>query len=186
MEDAKIVDLFLERNEKAIDFLSEKYGKSLKSIAYGITGNEQTSSECENDAYLDVWNSIPPHEPKEYLFAFAAKIVRAKAINRVKAETAEKRCANVRALTSELEESIPDKADVEKEIEEKELRKTIERFLKELPKEKRIIFLRRYWFSDPVETIAKRLDVSVSKVKSSLFRTRKELKDFLKTEGINQ
>lgn len=52
-------------------------------------------------------------------------------------------------------------------------------FLKELPEEQRLIFLRRYWYADPVKDIARRYGIGESKVKTSLHRTRKKLKAYL-------
>lgn len=74
MDDSKIVELYLCRNETVIQETSAKFGKSLRALAYGIVGDRQTAEECENDTYLKAWQSIPPHEPKKYLYAFLAPL----------------------------------------------------------------------------------------------------------------
>ena len=81
MEDAKIVELYLKREEEAIRQTSDKYGKRLRSLAYGIVGEQQTAEECENDTYFIAWNSIPPQEPRDYLYAFLARITRHISLN---------------------------------------------------------------------------------------------------------
>lgn len=45
------------------------------------------------------------------------------------------------------------------------------------------MFLRRYWYLDPIADIAKRFGVSESKVKTTLFRCRNGLRDYLEQEG---
>ena len=102
MEDERIVALFLARDEAAIAEAEEKYGPALKAVARGLLGDEGAAEECVNDAWWEAWNRIPPHEPREYLFPFLAKIVRAKALNRIRALSAEKRRGELTALTAEL------------------------------------------------------------------------------------
>ena len=99
MDDGGIVELILGKDETAIALVREKYGARLRAIARGVLGDDGAAEECENDAYLEAWRRIPPHEPREYLFAFRARIVRAKALNRLKELSAAKRSAETVALT---------------------------------------------------------------------------------------
>ena len=81
MDDSKIIELFFERSEQAIDELSKKYGPLCKKIAFNILGNGLDSEECVNDAYLGIWNAIPPQKP-DPLSTFVCKIVRNTAIKK--------------------------------------------------------------------------------------------------------
>lgn len=183
MEDGKIIDLYLERNEDAIKQTTVKYGKSLRKIALNVCSNESDAEECENDTYLAAWNTIPPNEPRTYFFAYLAKITRSKALNIVKAMSTQKRRAEFVELSAELENCLADKDSVEAEIDAKALSKAISDFLRTLSEEKRNIFMRRYFFLDSVSDISDRLDISEGKVKTVLFRTRNELKEYLNNEG---
>ena len=60
LEDVRIIDLFFERDETAIRYVSEKYGNRLRSLSHSIVKDMQTAEECENDTYVEAWNSIPP------------------------------------------------------------------------------------------------------------------------------
>lgn len=64
MEDERIVELFLSRDEMAITRASEKYGGRLQALAQHIVGDRMVAAECENDTYLAAWNAIPPHAPR--------------------------------------------------------------------------------------------------------------------------
>lgn len=183
MEDTEIVELFLARDEKAVTVTAAKYGKSLRKIARNICSSEPDAEECENDTYLSAWNSIPPHEPRDYFFAYLAKIVRAKALNVIKARETKKRKALFAELSDELEECVAGTENVESVIDSKELSKAVSDFLRTLSKEKRIVFLRRYWFFDSVSDISLRLGFSEGKVKTILHRTRNELRAYLGKEG---
>lgn len=75
MDDEKIIDLYWQRSENAIELTAEKYGQYAQSIAYRILGNKEDSDECVNDAYIKTWNSIPPQRPSS-LAAFLGAITR--------------------------------------------------------------------------------------------------------------
>ena len=184
MDDEEIVELYLSRDETAINRTSEKYGKSLRFLAYKICGDLSEAEECENDTYLKAWESIPPHVPNNYFYSFLAKITRCIAINRVKLQTRQKRSAELLELTSELENLIPSANDVESRLDGEILSKAVSGFLRTLSAEKRNIFLRRYWYLDSIAEISKRYSISEGKIKSVLFRTRKKLFEYLVKEGL--
>ena len=113
MEDSSIVDLYLARDERAICETDGKYGKKLYSISRRITENGADAEECVSDTYLDAWNRIPPHEPRAYLFAFLARIVRAASIDLCRKNTRQKRtCDRGRAERLSRHACTRDAADV--------------------------------------------------------------------------
>ena len=183
MEDGKIVELYFERNESAIERTSEKFGKRLRAVSNGIVKDIETAEECENDTYLEAWNIIPPNEPKTYLYAFLARIIRNISLNCCRKKNALKRNAFVCELSAEMEECIPSPDDMDCRIDDMVFAEIINKFLSELDAEKRKIFVRRYWYMDSVTEISEKLLLSESKVKTSLFRTRKKLREFLEKEG---
>lgn len=182
MDDNQIIELFFKRDEDAITRTKECYGERLKALAFRILCSNEDAEECENDTYLKVWNAIPPHRPQHF-FAFLAKICRNTALNMAEKAKTEKRNAVVVELTSELSECLPDQRSLEKTAEQ-ELGEIISKFLKTVSKENRIFFIRRYFMTESVTEIAKAGGVSESKVKSSLFRTRNKLRQFLSEEEI--
>ena len=183
MEDNEIVELYMLRNETAIKHTSEKYGIRLRSLANSIVNDVQTAEECENDTYMEAWNTIPPHEPRNYLYAFLARIIRHISLDICRSRNRLKRSAFVCELSAEMEECIPAPDDVECRIDDMALREAINGFLSTLDEEKRNIFIRRYWYLDSVASISKRFVLSESKVKTMLFRCRNELRKYLEKEG---
>lgn len=184
MDDARIVELFLNREESAIAAAEEKYGARLHALARNLLGDDGAAEECVNDAWLEAWNRIPPHEPREYLFAFLAKLVRAKALNRVKALSAEKRSAELVSLTEELSNTLRASDDPQAAVEAAELSASVSRYLRGVSEEKRRVFVRRYWYAESLPEIAERYGISVPKLKSMLWRVRRELEKHLKQEGF--
>lgn len=183
MDDNRIVELYLLRDENAIMQTTEKYGTRLRSLAYEIVCDSQTADECENDTYVSAWQSIPPHEPRSYLYAFLARITRHIALNCCRNRNRLKRSAFICELSSEMEQCIPSPDDVECRIDDMELKNVLNGFLSKLDDEKRNIFVRRYWYLDSISAISERFALSESKVKTTLFRLRKQLREQLEREG---
>lgn len=183
MEDKRIVELYLRRDESAISQTAEKYGSRLRSLAYGIVEDIQTAEECENDTYMEVWKLIPPHEPKNYFFAFLARITRHIALDFCKQRSRLKRSTLICELSAEMEQCVPAPDDTECRIDAIVLCDAINAFLATLSEEKRNIFMRRYWFMDSIASISQAYGLSQSKVKSVLFRSRNQLREYLSKEG---
>ena len=185
MDDAKIIDLYLQRDEAAIEETSARYGSRLRSLAYGIVEDFQTAQECENDTYLQAWNSIPPHKPRDYFYSFLARITRHISLNCCRDRSRLKRSAYICQLSSEMEACIPTPDDAACRIERAELARAINGFLATLDDAKRNVFVRRYWFLDTIPAISKRYGYSESKVKSMLLRSRNQLRTYLMKEGYD-
>lgn len=184
MEDREILALFRQREQGAIPALEERYGKRLRGLALRLLGSAEDAEECVSDTYLAAWNAIPPEEPV-YLFAYLTAICRNRALSILNRENTRKRRGELVALTAELEQCIPDERR-EREQNAREIGEALSRFLMGLGAEPRRFFLRRYWYAESVREVAEHCGVSESKVKMSLHRTRKKLREFLQEEGLWQ
>ena len=184
MEDAKIVQLYLDRDEQAIPETANKYGNYCTSIAKNILGNREDAEECVNHTYLNTWNTIPPHKPKS-LSAYLGKLTRRIALNRLRDANAAKRGGGQAEISlQELGDVIPSNDDVMQCIAQRELSMQISAFLRKQPDVPRRVFIRRYWYCDSIRDIAKNFGFRESKVKMILLRTRNQLREFLEKEGL--
>ena len=52
MDDNRIIELFFNRDEGAIEQARDKYGRYLSTILYNILGDREDCEECENDTYF--------------------------------------------------------------------------------------------------------------------------------------
>ena len=183
MEDSEIISLYFHRSEDAIRETDHKYGKLCYSIAYRILSCREDAEESVSDTYMTAWKEIPPTVPK-ILSGYLSKIVRCISINRWKAAAAEKRGGGqmITAL-EELGDCVDGKADVEEAALGREVIASYHRFLKGLSDTERTVFLRRYFFLDPIQKIGESCGFSQSKVTSMLYRLRGRLKTHLTEEG---
>lgn len=183
MEDSKIIELFYERSEQAIVELSNKYGSACTKVANNILNNSRDTEECVNDAYLGVWDSIPPQRPNP-LLSYVCRIVRNLAIKKYHANTAAKRNSTYDVALDELENCFPASNSVEDEFNAREVARIIDAFLETLDTENRILFVRRYWHSDSITELAELFHTSSHNISVRLSRTREKLKRHLIKEGV--
>ena len=181
MTDEEIIALYFDRSESAIIETELKYGKTLLAKAQKFVSYED-AMECVNDTYLSAWNNIPPNKPV-YLGAWLIKVCSNFTFMKIRWDNAQKRKAEVVELTNEMEECIPDK-NIEALENSKEIGKAISKYLRTLTKEKRGMFIRRYFFGDNISEIAARYNCTEGKVKITLHRIRPSLKAYLEKEGI--
>lgn len=183
MEDEAIIKLFFERSEEAVAQLSEKYGAICGRTAYNILNSRRDAEECVNDAYLAVWNTVPPQNPQP-LLSYVCRIVRNLSLNKYHAETAAKRNSAYDAALDELENCFPSSDTAESEFDARETARKIDAFLETLDKESRILFVRRYWYSDSIEDLARLFDTGRHNISVRLSRIRQKLRKYMEKEGV--
>lgn len=183
MEDNAILDLYFARDELAITETDRKYGGYCYSIANRVLNSNEDSEETVSDTYWQAWNSIPPQRPN-ILKLFLAKITRNLAFTRWRKLSALKRGGGeLELVLEELSGCIPGTEQIDDQLNLKELAQTIECFLDSLPERDQNIFLQRYFFGDPTDTIAARYGIRRANVTLILSRTRAKLKTHLTQEG---
>ena len=182
--DQEIIELYWQRDEEAIRASQRRYGGYCGAIAQNILADPLDAEECLNDTWIGAWNAMPPHRPAR-LRLFLAKITRSLACDALRSRNARKRGGGVyTAALEELAECVPTVPGAEQEAEARELEQAVDRFLHSLGERDCSIFLRRYWYAEPLEDVAARYGMKLNTVKTSLFRTRKKLRRYLESEGM--
>lgn len=183
MNDTEIIDLYFRRSEQAISETDEKYGPYCRTIALRILSSEPDAEECVNDTYLRAWDSMPPQRPR-YLSAFLGKITRNLSLDRLRADTAQKRGGTqVELALSELVECVGDDT-VETALDAKLLSEALADFLGKQSPRLRSLFLLRYFELRPIREIASVHHISESAAASQLHRMRQNLRQHLEKEGF--
>lgn len=182
MTDSELIAKFEARDETVIAETADRYGTYCGSIAQHYLRNQQDAEECYNDTWLRAWNSIPPTKPL-CLRAFLAKITRNLALDRLRGQNTEKRACAYSDTLDELAECVSGSENVESEVDARAMETCIKSFLQTLSKRDRGIFLRRYFFAEEIDDIAKRFHESNANVLMILSRTRKKLRTHLTEQG---
>lgn len=185
MDDEKIVELYWERDEKAIEETDFKYKNYLFSVAYNVLHDQLDCEECLNDTYLGAWNAIPPTRPN-MLKAFLTTITRRIAIKHY--NSLNKKSAIPSRMTvalSDLDYVLSDEESTIDSFDAETLGKIISSFILSLSDRQRFIFMSRYYIFEPIDKIAKDLNVSRSTVNKELSAIRCLLKEKLESEGYS-
>jgi len=186
MDDREIVDLYWQRDEHAIEATAAKYGAYCMKISQNILSDRADSEENVNDTYLHAWNAMPPQSPA-ILSAFLGKVTRNLALNRYKARSAQKRQGDAFALSlEELDDCVPALSSPDDEAMAAELGQSISAFLRTQSEDARSMFILRYFYCDSIEEISSRFGCGESRVKTTLLRTRRKLKQHLVKEGYHE
>ena len=183
MEDKQIVDLYFARNESAIRETEKKYGALCRYIASNFLALPEDRDECVNDVLLALWNTIPPERPTN-LPGYISEVTRRQAVNKSRANNAWKRGGGIQTVNEEFLSLLEDGTDLAEQYEAKRAGELISRYLRTLPPEPRNLFVGRYYFMDSIKEIAGYYGMTESKVKTTLHRTRKGLRQYLIKEGF--
>ena len=182
MDESEILSRLLSHDERGLQAAQECYGARLTALARRIAGSE-TAEECVNDALLAAWNAIPPLRPRS-LYAYLCRLTRNAALNRFAAQSAQKRGGTETALSlDELDDCAPALSSPDDEAMAAELGRSISAFLRTQSEEVRSMFILRYFYCEPVEALAARFHCGESRIKTTLLRTRRKLKEHLIKEG---
>ena len=183
MDDGKIIELFWRRDELALCEARTKYGACCFTVSNNILSNASDAEECVNDTLLRAWDSIPPERPARLKY-FLLRIVRNVSLDRYRAARAKKRGGGEIALVLDELNDCAGGETAESAAELKELGGAIAAFVKTLPEREKTVLLSRYFYTEPVADIAKRMGLSESNVMTILSRARKKLREHLEKEGF--
>ncbi len=185
MEDSHIIDLYWQRDEKAIQYTNLKYGPYCTAIAGNVLSDRQDVEECVSDTWLRAWNAMPPQRPN-ILSAFLGKITRNLALSLVRREGAQRRGGGqLPLMLEELGDCVSGRETVEEALNYQELTAAIDRFLAERPQRDRVLFVRRYWYGDSVADVGRRTGLRPAAVSMHLTRIRRDLKQYLTERGFD-
>lgn len=183
LDDEKIIELYWQRDEEAIEATDFKYRKYLYKIAYNIVRDNVDCEECLNDTYLGSWNAMPPSKPS-VLKAFLTTIMRRISIKRYHSNLRKKVIPSEMTVSlSELEDFIVGDEDVGDDFDAVKLGEIISNFVRCLSEREKFIFMSRYYLAEPIDIIARNLGLSRSTINKELAAIRSALKEKLESEG---
>lgn len=184
MPDEQIVELYWKRDERAIQATDDKYGQFLLRIAYNILHDTPDCEECRNDAYLGIWNRIPPSRPRVFP-AFITAIMRKTAIDKYRENTRKKRIPSDMTVSFEDLKDVLRGDDIRDESDSaEEIARVIDNYLITLSERQRFVFVGRFYMGDTLEVIAGELSLHPSTVHREIEKIKQGLKAELERSGI--
>jgi len=163
--------------------LIEEYKGRVAAAISRMTGSGVDPEELAHEVFVRVWKSSHRYEPTARLSTWLFTIARNLVLNEVRYRTRHPTVSRDALLEDGKEAAVDPLASLGTQpdalMEEAELHAAIDKALQSLPENQRTAVLLRRFEDASYEEIAKVLGVSVSSVKSLLFRARTSLKELL-------
>ena len=183
MDDQAIIALYWSRDQQALNESQQKYGPLCFRLSENILASREDAEECVSDTWLRAWDTMPPQRP-DSLRAYLSRICRNLSLDRWRARKARKRGEGLEVLLEELEDCVPASPSAEAEAEGREITRCIDFWLSTLKAGDRTVFLRRYWYGQQVQELAKQEGCTAQKMAQRLYRLRQSLRKALEQEDI--
>lgn len=175
MNDKKIISAIIDRDEKMLAFVVQKYSKLLWKIAASILINAasvQDVEECIADVFIYLWQYPEKYDPdKAKLSSWLSVIARTKAIDRYR--------QNVRKRELPMEEIVAEGlSHAEITVIDAEKEKLLSCIGKLEEKEKELI-IRRYYYEQKPAEIALVLEIPKKQVENRLYYAKQKLRKMM-------
>lgn len=176
MDENTALKALRRREETALAWFIERYTPYVTTIIFRILGGAALPDveEIASDVFLVLWQnakSIRAGKVKGYLSSTA----------RNKAKERLRRTARELPLVEDVLAAAD--TDLEYDFERREQGRLVRRAMLKMECPDREIFLRHYYYFQPVSQIAEEMDMNLSTVKTRLRRGREKLKEELRKGG---
>ena len=166
--------------EDAFQELIELHQKAVIGTVAKMLGNSSEAEDIAQQVFIRLWNSAPRYEVKAKFTTFLYTITR----NLVFNETKRKQRRKEHSLEEQQENSFSQLEDKfascpDQEILQAELKNEVDKAVHNLPEKQRLAVILRRYENMPYDQIADVLELSISAVKSQLFRARITLRESL-------
>lgn len=178
--DADLVSQVLAGNQSQYHLLVERHQRAVFNAAYRLLGNRDDAADIAQDTFLRAYNALGSFKRDKPLAPWLCRIAINLSLNRLK---------QMRPLLSlEDERAGPAlerpgaSAEPQARLLQAERQQQLRQAILALPPELRVMIELRHFQEQSYEEMAATLDLSLSNVKSRLFRARKKLRQILEKD----
>ena len=170
-----------EGDVRAFEQLVEMHQRAVIGTVARMLNNLDDAHDVAQQVFVRVWRSAPRYEPSAKFTTWLFTIMRNLVFNEMR-RRGRKREVSMEERQEEhhLEPATAERANPDTIVAQGELEAAIDRAIQSLPEKQRLAVLLRRDVDMPYEEIGDVLKMSLSAVKSLLFRARNDLKEKLK------
>jgi RNA polymerase sigma-70 factor (ECF subfamily) len=171
----------LDGDDTAFGQLVEQYQRPVFSLCYRMLGNSKAAEDAAQESFIRAYRNLKRYDPNRSFATWLLSIASHYCIDQMRKRRLD--TVSTDALPAEI---IADRhaPNPEREIRSREKEAMIQDLLKELKPTDRAAIVLRYWHQASEVEIAETLNLSVSAVKSRLFRARQALaKSYMAAES---
>lgn len=160
--------------------LIERHQNAVIGTVAKMLGNGSEAEDIAQQVFLRLWKSRARYQPTAKFTTFLYTITRNLVFNETRRKSRRKE-TSLDAQKDEYQLELPDNPNQrpDKQQQMAELGKAIDHAIEQLPEKQRLAVVLRRYQNMPYEEIASVLDLTVSAVKSQLFRARISLREAL-------
>ncbi|MEN3038779.1 MAG: sigma-70 family RNA polymerase sigma factor [Candidatus Kryptonium sp.] len=178
-DEAEVIKRARDGDEKAFEFIVKKYQNRVANLIFKIIGDASVVEDLTQDVFVRVIESLKDYKFGSAFYTWIYRITVNICIDEIR-KRQRSRTYSLSDVLSQNPKAEPSHSQVEKIVEQRELREIIEKAISKLPIEYKTAIVLREFEDLSYEEIAKILKVSVGTVKSRIFRARKLLAEHLK------
>lgn len=176
MSDEKVLLAIMNRDERMMSTVMNKYSKLLWKIVSAVlanTGTVQDVEECVADVFIDFWLHPDKYKPERgKLSSWLSMVARTKAIDRFR-QIAKKKEFSIE------EEVLTYHEEILENIVKKEEKEQLISCVEKLESGDREILLRRFYYEQKPKEIAAALNLSRKQVENHLYQTKMKLRKMM-------
>jgi len=167
-------------DERAFEQLIERHQSAVVGTVAKMLGNSSDAEDIAQQVFIRLWKSAPRYKPKAKFTTFLFTITRNLVFNesrrrkRAKQYSMDEREDDFHLQTPDTQTASPDDHMLQRELQQ-----AVDLAIAKLPEKQRLALILRRYENMPYEEISSVLKLSVSAVKSQLFRARQSLRESL-------
>jgi RNA polymerase sigma-70 factor, ECF subfamily len=173
-KEALWIEKALHGDDHAFGNLVEKYQKPVFSLCYRMLGNGNDAEDAAQESFIRAYHNLKRYDSNRSFATWLLSIASHYCIDRMRKRRLSTVSTDVlpAEIIQDRNAPIPDK-----EFRAKEKEALIQKLMKDLKPTDRAAIILRYWHDYSEIEIAETLDLTVSAVKSRLYRSRRALAD---------
>lgn len=180
-DEAQWIEQARAGDREAFGRLVEAYQTPVYNLAYRMMGNGAEAEEAAQEAFLRAYVHLDSYDPKRSFSTWLFSITSHYCIDRLR-----RRRIDWLPLKEEIAEPVRlanPSPNPEAVVTERDREAWIQRLMDTLSPTDRAAVTLHYWYNCPYTEIAQVLDLTVSAVKSRLYRARRALAEMMEGEA---
>lgn len=181
--DAMAIERVLAGDRDAYRALVERHSRNVHRLAYRLTGNSHDTEDVVQEAFLRAYQKLGQFEARSNFGTWVYRIAANYAIDRLRQrqkEEARRESSEPHGQDNSEQDPVTLVRDPapspERLMQSTQLRREMERALKELSHAERTAFVLRHWEGCGIEEIASVLKSNTSAAKNTVFRAVQKLR----------
>lgn len=178
--DDELVSMTRSGKQKAFEVLVRRYQKLVYNVIYQMVRSHESAADLTQDTFLKAYKALPTFDTTRSFKPWLLKIATNSTLNSIRDSKGSQSLEELLELNPHAEPASHE--DVEQEVEWRVSQNMLFDALGKIPVRQRQVFVLRYQQDLPYEDIAEATSMTVSSVKSLLFRARDNLREILSKE----